>query len=210
MLEGRTAFLRTQDIRLNRVLFPARAYRFIVRMYLEKMAAEARQLRLETILFRSFWAAILLVHLWPLVKVIGFLLAQPDNPAAWGSLLALLVAIAFFSAKTAGVRWLQLPSRWTGAVVFLVACGLVHGERVDPHDPLKITTVAVVATTAATVLAIRQRRRLGELLTNLAGAPALTIHQLCLWGERAGRSGWIRDHLLTIGHPRGPPVLNGC
>ena len=147
------------------------------------------------------------LHAWPLAKVSAHLWAAPGEGKLWLDLSLLLLAMAFFGAKFAGVRWLRLGGHprghpagpWMGTVAFLVACGLVHGDRVDPKDPAVVAAVALVSTAGAAEGALRVRRRTPERVRGAGRG----------WGSVlliAAARGWL-DVGAPIGHACAGPVL---
>lgn len=172
------------------------------------------------LLVRLIWLAMAAVHIAPVLRLSGSALAGELNGARWISLAALLLSMGFFGLKTLGVGFLRIRCRWTGLAVFLVACGLLHGNA-TPHDWLKKTgyTVLICGTVAGvseTVVNVRVRRRLAGLASRWRGALTGTLDVLQRSFDRveAGNvAAWMRLIIACHGPPRAPParlVLLAC
>jgi len=116
---------------------------------------------------RIVWGALLALHLWPIAKVTGGLLA---GDGGFGALAALLATQALFAAKFADVRWLRLPSRRAALVAFLIATCCAHPE------------VAFEQLGHA-----QQPAQWGAALATLAAAPAVARAKPCRWLARFQR-----------------------
>jgi hypothetical protein len=159
-------------------------------------------------LLRGFWAAALGLHVWPLLKVGGGLLGAPGDGRLWVDLGLLLLAMGFFGAKCAGVRWLRVGCPKIGAVAFLVACGIVHGDRLDPKDPAPPTmlaAVAVVSTAGAVDALFRARRRLPVLVGGAGSGLSVLIAAARGWLEAGAPVGRACASPVVAARPRGPP-----
>ncbi|MEZ6016223.1 MAG: hypothetical protein R3F49_13975 [Planctomycetota bacterium] len=126
---------------------------------------------------RGVWAAMLVLHLWPLAKVgAGIFAGEGGLPG----FLALLAAQALFAAKLADVRWLRLPSRRGAVVAFLIATCLAHPEVAFEQLGLASKTAAVVTLAVAPAAARAEPKRwLARFLRDAARAGAL-------WRDQAG------------------------
>lgn len=172
---------------------------------------------------RLLWLAMVVIHVGPLMRVGTFLLAGELHGARWISLIALVLSIGFFCLKLLGVSFLRLRGRWTPVVLFLVACGLLHGNA-TPHQWLEKTgyTVLIASAAAGTseLTSRRMRRRLAdafnELSSRLRSLLAAKIDDLRRVSERAETEAaalGARLVALMASAPRGPPVpviLRAC
>jgi hypothetical protein len=164
-----------------------------------------------------FWGAVLALHVWPLAKVLEKLAsAGAADGRLWLDVGLLVLAMAFFGAKSAGVRWLLMPAcrggPWAGAVVFLIACGIVHGDRVRPKDPATIAAAAVLSTAGAVETVVRTRWP----RTGGAGGSAgrggrdswlsVLIAAVAGWLELGAPLGRASAGAVFGAMPRGPPA----
>jgi hypothetical protein len=163
------------------------------------------RLDLATAIWRVLWAGIFALHLWPLAKLSLSLAADPVDWERWGSWSALLLATSFFAAKMLGARALKVSSPLAGAVLFLVAGGLVHGDRLVGDEGAAVG-VAIVSTTAV-VAAVRFRPRLPECFARL-GSQCQQIIWILSHGTSDPECCTSRRLLnyLLIRPPRGPPL----
>jgi hypothetical protein len=156
------------------------------------------------VLARAAWGALAAIHVPILLKSSAHLLAQPgwEHAGAWAVVVA---SLAFFAAKVAGTRVLDIRCRKTAAIVFLVACGLLHGpvrERaLTDHAP---ETVAVLAAAGVAVVAA------GRVLGRLQGTGKVSLEALLapMWAPIDDDRVLVTRAMTVVGQlvPRGPPV----
>jgi hypothetical protein len=190
----------------NRVIFPPGSGPEAVTI-LPRMSASRPQHRLDlaTALWRSAWTAIFAMHLWPLAKVSLTLAASPGDWERWGSWSALLLATIFFAAKMLGARALKVSSPLAGAVLFLVAAGLVHGDRLMGDE--NAAAAAAIVTTTGVIAAVRYRHRLAERFTGLGHGCGRILWQLALHLREPQRCISSICFLVFLSlRPRGPPL----
>lgn len=176
------------------------------------------------LLMRVLWLALTVVHIGPVLRVASSAAAGELSAGRWISLVVLLLSLIFFALKTLGVPFLRVRCRWTGVVLFLVACGLLHGNA-KPQDWLEKTgyTVLVVGSVAGASESVRRavRRRGRELAERLVGVVAalaalirglayldalrLLSRQVEVWGGLVWK--WLEGDGDTS--PRGPPACAG-
>jgi hypothetical protein len=112
------------------------------------------------LIVRSLWLILGAVHIAPVLRLGSALFAGELETAKWLSLVAILLSLAFFALKTVGVRFLRIHCRWTGIIIFLMACGVLHGNATS-HDWFQKTgyTTLAIAAAAGTQGAIRLGRK---------------------------------------------------
>ena len=126
-------------------------------------------------LCRAFWAGASILHVGPWVGATRSLLEQP-SVAGFVAWLGVALAIIFFVLKTLDVCWLRFGSRRQFALVFVVACALVHHEAaVDGVDEVAAVAVAVA-------VAVSGAKVLSALRSSLADTPTMawSRYSLCL------------------------------
>jgi len=159
------------------------------------------------LLARAGWSVLAAIHVPILLKSSAHVLAEPgwEQSAKWA---VVVLSLAFFVAKMAGVQLLNVRCRKTSAVVFLVACGLVHGpvrEKALSYQSPETVAVLIVAGTAA--LAIVGRKRLGRLIGTDAAARVSALLGAYWTRIDADRAVIARSLTgLTLAVPRGPPA----
>jgi hypothetical protein len=127
--------------------------------------------------FRWLWACMLALHLAPLWKVGGSLVAGEGSLAAF---LGLLATQALFAAKFADVRWLRLPSRRAALLTFVLATAGAHPEVVFEELGHAVKPAAAVVLAAAPAAA---RAKPGRWLATWLDA---FTRRSALWRDRVG------------------------
>src|ERR1043166_1714078 len=104
-------------------------------------------------------AALAGVHVLPLWRTVGRLVSEGATAAGLGTLAVLVVFLAFFGLKAAGVRFLRVSCPRVSLVAFVVCCALAHGDDVAAlaKDPARAATAVAVVVTAGTAVALRKR-----------------------------------------------------
>jgi hypothetical protein len=184
------------------------------------------------LLCRSMWFMLGAVHIAPVYRLGSGMIAGELETAKWLSLLAITLSLAFFALKAAGVPFLRIQCRWTGIIIFLLACGLLHGNA-TAHDWFQKTgyTTLAVATAAGTHSVLRlsrksrpessgteelggrlwasARRLLAELvrLVQRSIAADLAFHRRLIGAvEALAEDGPLGRILVCQAPPRAPPV----
>jgi hypothetical protein len=98
---------------------------------------------------RGFWLALVAIHVAPLISV-GSQCRAGLSAVLLGKILGILLSMGFFGAKAAGARFLRVRCKWTGAIVFLAICSLVHQNLREEvfAEPAAIVSVAFIAAAA--------------------------------------------------------------
>jgi hypothetical protein len=158
------------------------------------------------LLARAGWSLLAAIHVPVLLKSSAHLLAEPgwEQSAKWA---VVVLSLAFFAAKVAGVRVLKVRCRASGAVVFLVACGLIHGpvrEKASSDRAPEAAAVLVLAGTGALAAAVMRRGgRLAGSGSSAAGAALLGPVWAVIDDGRAAVARSLTGLALAV--PRGPP-----
>jgi hypothetical protein len=159
---------------------------------------------------RAWWTFLLVIHLPILVAICSALVTEGLGVSRLGSLLALVVAMAFFFLKLRDVPYLRLRTRQQSIIVVGLLTALVHSNAIAPGVDGTVvaqTTVALVATRTAHQW-LRQRPRIGpgilaRLLATLTPRP-LTL-AVAAPRDRAVvlLPQWV---LPSLSVPRAPPA----
>jgi hypothetical protein len=172
------------------------------------------------VLIRLLWLVLAAIHIAPMLRLGSVAIAGDLAAGRWISLVALTASLAFFALKTAGAPFLRLPAkanRGTALVLFLVACGLLHGNA-KPQDWLEktgYTAIAVAAAAGATTMASgRLRKRIGEFLKRARGglsSSGVSAVLESLSGSVEQRVSLCWRGVLVACHapPRAPPFMAG-
>lgn len=164
------------------------------------------------LIVRAVWLLLAAIHISPLLRVGGAMLGGELEAARWISLIALALSLAFFALKTAGVAFLRVRCRWTALLLFLVACGLLHGNATPGAWLEKTGYTAIAMTTAAgasELVSRRSRRRTWEWLKRLQSALAsqwAAIHPCIDVLDECAAALWRRLLAASHGPPRAPPA----
>jgi len=157
---------------------------------------------------RIAWAALVLLHLPPLVRASAGLTVRYADPAAWLGVAALALTTLFFFLKLCDVAFLRFRATRASATAFLLATVLVHQNAT--HSVLVSLTEPPAAATLATFtlgLRVYQSRRIRHLLKHLAQTGRRAICNLPLVSTLTGPPPRLQPDLLRLrsGPSRAPP-----
>jgi hypothetical protein len=157
------------------------------------------------LIVRFFWLSLVAIHVAPLISLAGQVSQQGLTAAVSGKILGILLSMAFFAAKAAGARFLRVRCRWTGAVVFLLACSLAHQDlRQQVYaDPTVTVSVAAVAVIAKATRRIASERLAGGRCESLAALLRAATWQRLVEPELLSPA-LVLKRASTV--PRGPPA----
>jgi hypothetical protein len=167
--------------------------------------------RFLEVLPRAWWGLLLVIHL-PIVVAVGTsVLTEGPSLSRLGSLLALVVTMAFFLLKLKDVSILRLRTRQQSFVVVCLLTAIVHSNAIAPDvEPAVIvqTTAVLVTTWVAHEWFRRHRPRRLDWAARLAAslAPPRLLLSLMRRRDDGGWSPpprWIPPPLSV---PRAPPA----
>ena len=120
-----------------------------------------------TIVARSLWGLLALIHVWPMAAVSIALVADP-SPKGVASLLILVGLVSLSTVKAMGSRLLRSDRPRTELLVWVLAGGMLHGGDLWPVEKMEFVPVAAGAGIGGGLMARREnRRRLATLVRDL-------------------------------------------